>query len=67
MALQQILAVMRLEIRKTFLSKRGAWVYLLALAPAMIWLLHSITNLQNQDSWRALAQACRQEGARRVA
>ena len=32
MALQQILAVMRLEIRKTFLSKRGAWVYLLALA-----------------------------------
>lgn len=53
----QILAVMRLEIRKSFLSKRGSWVYLLALAPSLIWLLHSITNVQNQDSWRALAKA----------
>jgi hypothetical protein len=40
----QILAVMRLEMKKTFLAKRGVWVYLLAFAPVVLYLVHSINN-----------------------
>lgn len=36
----QISAVLRLELRKTFLSKRGWWIYLLALGPVFIAMLH---------------------------
>lgn len=35
----QILAVMRLEIKKTFFAKRGLWIYLLALAPVAIFAM----------------------------
>jgi ABC-type transport system involved in multi-copper enzyme maturation permease subunit len=38
--LRQIGGVMRLELRKTFLSKRGWWIYFLALGPVAITLLH---------------------------
>jgi len=41
MALSQIGAVIRLELKKTFFSRRGWWVYLLALAPVGLTLLHS--------------------------
>src|SRR5215469_10748934 len=41
--LRQITAVIRLELRKTFLSRRGWWVYLLALAPVGLALLHSVS------------------------
>jgi uncharacterized protein (DUF302 family) len=34
--LSQIGLVIRLEMRKTFFSRRGLWVYLLALAPILI-------------------------------
>lgn len=37
----QMLAVVRLEIRKTFLSRRGIWVYLLATFPILIFGAHS--------------------------
>ena len=37
--LTQILAVMRLEIKKTFFARRGLWIYLLALAPVVIFAL----------------------------
>jgi hypothetical protein len=33
----QILAVLRLEMRKTFLSKRGFWIYLLAFLPVILF------------------------------
>lgn len=39
----QIRAVIRLEMRKTFFAKRGLWVYLLALAPVVLFLGHAIT------------------------
>ncbi len=42
--LTQILAVMRLEMKKTFFAKRGVWVYLLAFAPVVLYLVHSINN-----------------------
>ena len=38
--MRQIGAVLRLEWRKTFFSKRGWWVYCLALGPVGITLLH---------------------------
>ena len=43
--LTQIAAVMRLEMRKTFFSRRGLWVYLLALAPIAIFAGHSLVML----------------------
>lgn len=41
-SLRQTLAVVRLEIRKTFFARRGLWVYLLAFAPVLLYVGHSI-------------------------
>lgn len=38
---RQSLAVMRLEMKRTFTLKRGAWVYLLAAAPVVVFGLRS--------------------------
>jgi hypothetical protein len=38
----QTMAVLRLEIRKTFLSRRSLWIYLLALIPVALFFLNSI-------------------------
>lgn len=43
-ALRQIGAVIGLEWRKTFLSRRGWWVYLVALAPVGLNLMHSLVG-----------------------
>jgi ABC-type transport system involved in multi-copper enzyme maturation permease subunit len=40
--LWQILAIIRLELRKTFFARRGLWIYLLAFAPLLLFLAHSI-------------------------
>lgn len=45
----QIRAVIRLEMRKTFFSRRGLWVYLLALAPAALFFADSIAVLHERD------------------
>ncbi len=45
----QIRAVIRLEMRKTFFAKRGIWVYLLALAPAALFLADSIAVMHDRD------------------
>jgi hypothetical protein len=42
----QILAVVRLELRKTFLARRGLWIYFLALAPVALFLLKSIIDMR---------------------
>ena len=39
---RQIAAVLRLEMKKNFLSKRGWWIYCLAAGPVAITVLHSI-------------------------
>ena len=36
-ALAQIAAVFRLEVRKSFFARRSLWVYLLALAPLLLF------------------------------
>jgi ABC-type transport system involved in multi-copper enzyme maturation permease subunit len=43
--LREIAGVLRLELKKTFFSKRGWWVYLLALGPLAITGLHWISEL----------------------
>ncbi|MCU1339273.1 MAG: hypothetical protein JWO19_4854 [Bryobacterales bacterium] len=55
--LTQIGLVIRLEMRKTFLSRRGLWVYLLALAPVLIFLAHSVSELNSRKERRALNDA----------
>jgi ABC-type transport system involved in multi-copper enzyme maturation permease subunit len=37
---RQILAIMRIDLRKTFFSKRGLWIYLLAFAPEIPMVGH---------------------------
>ena len=41
--LSQILAVIRLEVKKTFLAKRGLWIYLLALMPLALFIAHAVS------------------------
>ncbi|HEV3329340.1 MAG TPA: hypothetical protein VG096_00055 [Bryobacteraceae bacterium] len=45
-ALRQVAAVIRLELKKTFFSRRGWWVYLLALAPVGLTLMHTLILLR---------------------
>src|ERR1700682_270169 len=42
----QVLAVLRLEMRKTFLSKRGFWIYILALMPVLLFTTRSIVQIK---------------------
>ena len=53
--LLQTFAVMRLELRKTFFARRGLWVYLLAFAPVVLFLAHSILAPRDQDRLARLA------------
>jgi ABC-type Na+ efflux pump permease subunit len=40
----QLMAVVRLEIRKTFFARRGFWIYLLALAPVALFTAGAIVE-----------------------
>ena len=53
----QITAVLRLEMRKTFLARRGLWVYLLALAPVVLFAAHSIDAPRRQARLARIAAA----------
>jgi ABC-type transport system involved in multi-copper enzyme maturation permease subunit len=39
---EQVVAVLRLEWKKSFLPRRGPWIYLLALAPVLIFAIRSV-------------------------
>jgi ABC-type transport system involved in multi-copper enzyme maturation permease subunit len=54
--LSQMLAVIRLELRKTFFARRGLWVYLLALAPAVLYFGHSVYAPREQQRLVRLAR-----------
>jgi len=53
----QIGLVIRLEMRKTFFSRRGLWVYLLALAPVLIFLGHSLAEISSLKDRSAMNAA----------
>lgn len=53
--LAQIGAVIRLELKKTFFARRGLWVYLLALAPVAIYLVHSMIEIRRSERLQSIA------------
>lgn len=57
--LKQILAVMRLEIRKSFLARRGLWVYLLAFAPVLLYSVHAMEIQRQRGRLERRAQSHR--------
>src|SRR5580658_62116 len=52
--LSQIAAVMRLELRKSFFSRRGLWIYLLAFGPALLYLIHAVDVTRDHEHRQAL-------------
>jgi ABC-type transport system involved in cytochrome c biogenesis permease component len=46
---RQILAILRIDLRKTFFSKRGLWIYLLAFAPEIPMLGHWVFSRGQQN------------------
>lgn len=55
--LTQVLAIIRLEMKKTFFARRGLWVYLLALAPLVLFVTHSIAMGHRRDQLERIARA----------
>jgi hypothetical protein len=53
--LRQILAVIRLEMGKTFFARRGLWVYLLAFAPVVLFAGRSIHAPRERDRLSRIA------------
>lgn len=41
---RQIAAILRMDLRKNFLSRRGIWIYLLAFAPVVLILIHDLID-----------------------
>jgi len=54
--MRQIGGVLRLEWKKTFLSKRGWWIYLLALGPVAIVLLHWLFESRRSGGRHSLGE-----------
>ena len=54
--MRQIGGVLRLELKKTFLSKRGWWIYLLALGPVAVVTIHWLVEARRQNSHHSLGE-----------
>ena len=52
----QILAIVRLELKKTFFAKRGLWIYFLALAPLLMFAGHAIDEMGHRKFRREMAR-----------
>jgi len=52
----QIRAVIRLEMRKTFLAKRGLWIYVLAALPVFLFVAHAFVATGWRNGSERLAQ-----------
>jgi ABC-type transport system involved in multi-copper enzyme maturation permease subunit len=48
----QIRAVIRLELKKTFVARRGLWIYVLALLPVLLFITYGIATA-SQENHRA--------------
>jgi ABC-type transport system involved in multi-copper enzyme maturation permease subunit len=53
----QIAAVIRLDMKKTFFAKRGLWVYLLALAPVLLFMGRAIDLMRASETRQEMASA----------
>jgi hypothetical protein len=56
-SLRQILAVVRLEMGKTFFARRGLWVYLLAFAPVLLYAGRSIYVPREREQLTRIARS----------
>ena len=54
--MRQIGGVLRLELKKTFLSRRGWWIYLLALAPVFLTLAHWLFETRRTGGRHSLGE-----------
>ena len=45
----QVRAVLRLETKKTFFARRGWWIYFLAMAPVVLFGLHTLYKLERGE------------------
>jgi len=45
----QIKAVIRLEMKKTFLAKRGLWIYLVAALPVLLFVAYAVATSSQQN------------------
>jgi ABC-type transport system involved in multi-copper enzyme maturation permease subunit len=54
--MRQIGGVLRLEWKKTFLSKRGWWIYLLALGPVVVVALHWLLESRRSGGNHSLGE-----------
>jgi hypothetical protein len=52
----QVLAVVRLELKKTFFARRGLWIYFLAFAPVALFLAHSLVEIHLHGVRREMAR-----------
>ena len=52
----QVLAIVRLEMRKTFFSRRGLWVYLLAFAPLLLFMGHVLLAPHQRQQLERIAR-----------
>jgi hypothetical protein len=50
--MRQIAGVLRLELKRTAFSKRGWWIYCLAIGPVIVALLHWLIELNNRRPGR---------------
>ena len=53
---RQVAAVWRMEWKKTLLSKRGWWIYLLALGPVFLTGMHSLVESRRHFSHHSLGE-----------
>ena len=51
----QIVSVVRLELKKSFFSKRGLWIYLLAFAPVALHIINSAHAIRERQNLSQLA------------
>ncbi len=54
--MRQIGGVLRLELKKTFLSKRGWWIYFLALGPVLLTLVHWLFEAQRHGGRHSMGE-----------
>ena len=48
----QMAAIVWMELKRNFITKRGFWIYLLAAAPAVLVWIHTLVALQRPDELR---------------
>jgi hypothetical protein len=53
---EQMKAVIRLEMRKTFFAKRGLWIYVLAALPVFLFIAFAIATASQQNRSASVAR-----------